>query len=99
MKVYWLTFRIADDANYAKRYAAVVDAVHDMARTWWVESTSFFVFLSALDIDSVATTVKRAMNPAKDLALLGMPEFMDARAIGAIQDQDLFKLLPFTKKA
>jgi len=66
---------------------------------WWTESTAFIVFESDSSIDAVASAVKKAINEAVDIALIGMPDYKSARAIGAIQDGDIFKLMPFTKKA
>jgi hypothetical protein len=94
-----MTFRIADDQQYAQRYDNLVEAVRTIASEWWTESTSFLLFESALSIDDVAAKVKDAINPAKDLALIGMPDYKSARAVGAVKDGDLFKLMPFTKKA
>jgi hypothetical protein len=99
-ETYWLTFRLADDATYSTRLDKLTKAVQDVtAGTWWVEPTSFLLFQSASDIDAVAAIVKAAINPAKDIVLIGMPDYKSARIIGASTDPDLFKLMPFTKKA
>lgn len=98
MAVYWMTFRIANDANYEKRYAAVTTAINSIASKWWVEPTSFLLFESEKNIDGVVGAVKPKMG-SNDLALIGMPDFKTARVIGKVEDQDLFVLMPFTKKA
>lgn len=98
MAVYWLTFRIESNRDYDRRYMAVLEAVRQLTdTTWWTEPTSFVVFKSAADIDTIAASIESEMGP-DDMALLGMPEFKSGRLIGASTDQDLFKLMPFVKK-
>ena len=99
-EAFWVTFRIASTGDYDARYKKLNDdlsAISDSGK-WWIESTSFYLFESALSIDDVAQTVANAFDPERDLALVGMPNFKSARAVGAITDGDLFKLLPFAKK-
>jgi len=99
MSAYWMTFRLENDPQYAQRYDSLVETVRDMAQRWWIESTSFLLFETALSIDEVAAKVKSALDTAKDLALIGMPDYKSARVVGASQDGDLFTLMPFTKRA
>lgn len=101
MATYWLTFRIADQGDYSGRYDALHHAVFEAAKggKWWTESTSFYVFESPLNAQEVAAKIRGAINPQTDLALLGMPEFKVAKAIGAVEDEDLFNLIPFAKRA
>lgn len=99
MAVYWLSFRLADDDDYQARYDALEEAVRTQATKWWLETSSFFVFESAQNIDSAASSVKKAINPVKDIVLIGMAEYKSGRLIGASEDSDIFKLMPFVKKA
>lgn len=99
MAVYWTTFRIHNDASYRTRYDALVEAIRVISKKWWVDPTSFLLFESDKSIDGVAAAVKEAINSATDMALIGMPDFKDARAVGHTHDQDLFALMPFAKKA
>lgn len=97
--VYWVTFRIAERSNSGARYQALMDSLREITKgPWWVESTSFVLFRSDLDIDDVALTVAACIDSTMDLALVGMPDFKSARAIGHTTDPDLFELMPFTKK-
>jgi hypothetical protein len=98
MAVYWLTFRLADDAGYSQRYDALISGINAITPKWWVESSSFILFESSKDIDGVAATARAAVSPSKDIVLIGMPDYKNARVIGPVQDQDLFALMPFTKK-
>ncbi len=101
MAVFWVTFRIKKDSTYDQRYEALkaaVEAVKEGTR-WWIEPTSFFLFKSQHTIDQVAARVKSALNTSSDMALIGMPEFKDARVVGKLEDEDLFQFMPFTKRA
>jgi hypothetical protein len=98
MATYWLTFRIAEDPDYAKRYERFVNAIEKITLKWWVEPTSFLLFESEHNIAQVAEAAKAAFNPRTDMALIGMPDFKSARLIGASTDHDIFDLMPFTKK-
>ncbi|WP_340646009.1 hypothetical protein [Phenylobacterium sp.] len=98
--LYWLTFRIAQVGNHTARYDGLTGAVGSIATMpWWVEPTSFILFQAQQNIDEVAAIISGEIDVSTDLALLGMPLFKSARAIGAITDQDLFKMMPFTKWA
>lgn len=98
MATYWMTFRIADDAGYTKRYEQLVEAIRQITNSsWWVEPTSFLLFASDKDIDGVAAIAKASFNPRTDMALIGMPDFKSARLVGSSTDQDIFALMPFTK--
>jgi hypothetical protein len=101
MATYWLTFRIADEGDYGHRYDQLHQTVFELTGggKWWVEPTSFYVFESTLNADQVAGRIKSCLDEDYDLALLGMPNFKTARAIGAVKDQDLFDLIPFAKRA
>ena len=99
MAVYWLTFRLASDATYSDRYDALKESIRGMASAWWYEPSSFFLFESSEDIDRVAANVGSVINAAKDIVLIGMPDYKSARVLGASTDKDLFKLMPFTKYA
>ncbi len=99
MAVYWLTFRLKEDATYSDRYDALIEQVKGIQHMWWVDASSFILFEATSSIDDIAKFIKGAIDPAKDLVLVGMPDFKDARVIGALKDQDLFTLMPFTKNA
>jgi hypothetical protein len=99
MAIYWLTFRLQEDADYDDRYQALVDAIQRITTRWWVEPSSFMLFESSRDIDGVAASVKAAIAESKDLVLIGMPDYKTARLIGKSDDDDIFKLMPFTKRA
>lgn len=95
MSVYWLTFRLEDD----ERYGFLLDAVDRVSESWWIEPSSFFLFDSGCDIDSIASRVSRAIDTAKDVVLIGIVDSKTARVIGNVTDPMLFHLMPFTLKA
>lgn len=99
MAVYWLTFRLEENASYSHRLSALEEAIKSLATKWWLEPTSFYVFESASDMDAVARTVKGEIDPSVDLVLIGMPYVKSARLIGASHDGDIFELIDFAKKA
>lgn len=99
MAVFWITFRIADDDTYVERYTALVDAIKGNSSKFWEEATSFILFESAQNMAGITERVKAAIDDSRDLVLIGMPDFKSATVIGPVADQDLFKLMSFTKKA
>lgn len=101
VKTYWLTFRIADDSTYDKRYKAFEAAVAELAEDgkWWCETTSFFLFRSSHNRATVADSLKAAFNPSTDVALLGALDFKGQTVIGDWQDPDLTDLAPGISEA
>src|SRR5690349_14436287 len=103
MSTYWVTFRIHDQTiggrTYEKRYSDFVDAVRNQATMWWTKPTSFICFASNNDIDAICSSIKGQLAPAYDLFLIGMPDYKSARIWGANDDDDIYKLIPFLKKA
>lgn len=99
MSVYWITFRLEQNTTYDDRYKALIDTVDKMKSMWWGETSSFILFEAEKTIDEVAAAIKKAINASTDIVLIGMSDYKSARVIGPIKDQDLFKLMPFTKKA
>lgn len=103
MSTYWVTFRIEDKTvggrTYDDRYKAFYDAIKTRCQMWWLPPTSFVVFDSTHDIDTLARAFKVALSEQHDLFLLGMTDFKSARIFGANNDQDVYKLIAFLKKA
>ena len=92
-KLYWVTFRIADHGNWKARYEAVQEAVKELTGgKWWTEPTSFLVFKSDHSIDTIASHIRAALDPDRDIAVVGMPDVKSARVVGNVEDSDLFDL-------
>lgn len=100
-ELYWLTFRLADNASWQQRYDALKIAVSGSmdGTVWWDEPTSFLLFRSNLAIDDLATVIAEAIDLRTDVALLGMPDYKSARVVGSLDDPDIFKLWPWVKQA
>jgi hypothetical protein len=101
---FWLTFRLDDRAavkpTYSERYKALQDAIKDVSTAlWWKEPTSFVAFESELDIDGIVAILKKAIHTSHDVVLVREMNSKTARVCGAVADQDIFKLMPYLKKA
>lgn len=95
MAVYWITFRIREDAEFDRRYARLRNSIGMIAGRWWTEPRSFFLFESEVDIDKVAGRVDGAIDPTTDVALIGMADREMARGVGFVENNDLYRLMPF----
>lgn len=100
MKTYWITFRIADKAvsgrSYSDRYDALVNAVHEHSAThWWAEPTSFWLVNSSSSQGQIASSIKRAIAPSEDLALIGMIDYKGLVLVGNAEKlEDIQSLAP-----
>ncbi|WP_042776614.1 hypothetical protein [Sinorhizobium fredii] len=99
MQTFWITFRLKDNATYTQRYDDLVETVRTSASKWWVEPSSFLVFASSETIDTIAARVKKVINTADDLVVIGMSDYKSARLVGNNEDADIFDLIPFMKRA
>lgn len=101
MATYWVTFRIEDvivgGNTYDDRRTAFYKAIEKICTKWWLPSTSFVVFESDTDINSVCAAIRAPLSRAHDLFLLGMPEFKSARIFGKNDDNDIYDLIDFLK--
>ena len=67
MADYWISFRIADDVDYSKRYKALTKAITECATGGqWDADTSFVCIRSKYGIDSVGQHLKKALNATTD---------------------------------
>lgn len=99
MNVFWISFRISERGNYQERYNGLIEAIEQASIRHWAETTSFVLIESSYTIDKLASTLKAPINTAHDLVLIGNPNVKQARVIGTVEDDDLFDLMPFTKRA
>jgi len=102
MAVYWLSFRIHDDAakgkTYDERYGAFEESILAHSPTYWKETTSFIIFNSSADIDTIAANLKIIIDPAVDLFLLRKMNVKSARICGANHDPGIFNLITYLKQ-
>jgi hypothetical protein len=98
--VYWVAFRLADNATRDERYRELTDDLKGAAAgKYWDEPTSFFVLPSELSINELAALVKSSIDEDTDIVVIGMPYIRAARVIGLVEDDDLFEIWDFVKAA
>ena len=85
--------------NADRRYQALIGEIRQLTvDAWWTESVNFLLFSSEFPIDEIAHRVFAAFDPEIDLALLSQADGEAARAIGAIEDDLLFTLMPCAQR-
>ena len=88
-----------DSAEYNRIWKALNEAIRDglAAHQWWGETTSFYVVNSTEDARPFAVRVwgTAKMRKAKDRLVVLDANVKAGVAIGKIQDQTIFSLLPF----
>ena len=99
MATYWITFRLGEVGDYNTRYDNLIEAINSSASLVWEEPTSFLLIESTATIDELAQLLSAQMDTVHDLVLIGNPNVKQARVIGIVEDENLFRLLPFTKYA
>ena len=103
MSVYWLTFRIHEaevgGRSQERRSADLNETIRKVTTQWWVESSSFIVLESSHGLVHIITSCKAAIAPSHDLLLVRAMDTKSAYITGLVQDQDIFKLMPYLKKA
>jgi hypothetical protein len=105
MTSYWLSFRLRDSDGWERTYQQRLSDLHDEieaasggGRSWWLETTSFYIFNSEEDIGSLYLRITRAIAEEVDLVVIGMNDFKGGWVIGDLQDRDLLTLMPDIKK-
>lgn len=103
MPTYWMSTRLADPKgeqdNYQTRWKALQAVVRNHSSQRWEESTSFHLFTSSCAIDHLATAVKKAIDPKRDVVVIRYLDHATARFVGAIDDHPaLLELVPYGKR-
>lgn len=99
MAVHWITFRLANETvggrDYSTRYAALVEAVkgHRHQGKWWHEPTSFWLVSTDASRAQLATSIRSAIAPSKDLVLIGSMESTGATLVGTASELSTLKAL------
>lgn len=100
MATLWITFRVKDAVvggrDYNTRYAALIDAVKSHGTTgWWFEPTSFWLVGTSATKAAVAASIKAAIAPSEDMALVGSMDTTGAVVVGKVEKlTDLKALIP-----
>ena len=100
MANYWVTFRIASDAGYDKRYGEFLQAMIKARSSSWAEPTSFWLVSSTLGIDAFVAALSIPLDATKDLLVVRELAVDSSRYFGKVEHLAVLKeFLPNIKKA
>lgn len=97
MSDYWLTFRIAEDAQSDDRRQDIYDLVQSLIkdnRDMWVEPTSFIAFKCPHGIDDIKNRIEAVIDSRTDVVLLAKIGYKAYRLIGRCEDKDVLRMFP-----
>ncbi len=100
MATLWITFRLKEGVvagrDYNKRYEALIEAVKKhRVGGWWFEPTSFWLIGTNSTKAAVAASIKAAIAPSEDMALVGSMDTTGAVVVGKVDKlADLKALVP-----
>ena len=98
MTDYWISFRIADDVNYDRRYTALTKAIAECATDGqWTADTSFVCIRSKHSIDACGAHLKKALNGTADHLVMRTIGTDDTRYINS-PGTEFFAFFPKAKK-
>jgi hypothetical protein len=92
-QVYWLTFRIADDADSARRWRALEAALGALASSHWKEPTSFWMFRTAVSPAMIRQGVGSAINQQQDVVAFALLGSTEVEIVGKSNDQGTLRSL------
>ena len=103
MATYWMTFRIAerhvDGRDADDRRELLYETIRQLTnQKWWKEPTSFVLFRSDYGIDQIVGAIKPVISEVHDLVLMRDLDAKTARVVGAVDDTDLFDLMPYVQQ-
>lgn len=101
MTEYWVTFRIASNSTYQKRYDALIDAMIEARgeNGSWADPTSFWIVGSELGISQFGKKLASALNSKTDLLVIRELSRNNSRYFGAVENLKILKeFLPDIKK-
>ena len=84
--------------TYEDRYLALKNEIEARSTKWWTEPTSFFLFDSPEATLDIARACRGAIAPSHDMFLIRTLDKQSAFICGAIEDNDVFDLIPYLKK-
>lgn len=98
MADFWISFRVKDDANYARRYAALAKAIEECATGGsWSADTSFVCIRSKYSIDAVGQHLRKALNQTTDHLVIRQIDVKETRYINQ-PGEAFFAFFPVAKK-
>jgi hypothetical protein len=93
MANYWCAFRLAADRAYRARYEAFLKAMFALrGRTGaaWSEAGYFLAFQAEAGLEEVGRALRTAIDPERDLVVVGVVGTGEAIVIGALRHPDAF---------
>jgi len=99
MSVYVVSFELKYEDTYSARYDSFMEQVKKTS-PWWAENTSTVVVKTDETIDDFCHRIyyDSSIIESKDRFLVLDADVRSGRVRGPVQDDDLFRLLPFVKK-
>lgn len=70
MADYWLSFRIAKNSTYQRRYDDLIEIMNDGGSGFWDGPTSFIAIRTEHDIDALGRALKTAIDESIDLFVI-----------------------------
>ncbi len=99
MTTYMASFRIAKFGDDNERRENLEAEILNSSTRHWKDTTSFLIVEVEDTIGNLAARAKQWIDTSMDVVLFRTLGTQDARVIGAVEDQDLFKLMPYCKRA
>jgi len=99
MATFLVSFRVEEYGNANERRQDLEAEVLRGSTMHWKDTTSFLIIEVDDTISNLAKRTKQWIDTDVDVVLFRTLGTQDARVIGAVQDQDLFTLMPYCKSA
>lgn len=91
MAQYWVTFRLASDQTYQKRYDEMLEAMTNLRTGSWGEPTSFWSIFSDHSVDAVCKKMSAPLKADKDLLIVGIVGQTTVVYFGSLEYPAVFK--------
>jgi hypothetical protein len=99
MTTYMASFRVEEVGNDQERRRNLEAEILRESAMHWKDTTSFLIIEVEDTIDNLASRCKEWIAQEMDVVLFRTLGKQEARVIGAVEDQDLFALMPYCKRA
>lgn len=99
-RVYWINFRLGEGGEQAARRDALDSVLSKLAGPQdarWTVTDGFLLLQSVYPLGTVATRIKAAIDPAADMAVIGMLGFDKGWVLGEVEDPRIFDMAPGMK--
>ena len=96
MANYWCAFRLAADKAYRTRYEALSKAIFALRgrnAASWTEATYFCAFQADVSLDEAARTLVAAIDPERDMIVVGVVGTSAVFYRGPLQQVSAFRAI------